>query len=77
MSDRTAELKAWILDRHTEFDDIPVDADIMEGRLINSLEFVSFLLFVEQLRGTPISADEVDIDSFRTLRRINDVFLSS
>jgi acyl carrier protein len=68
-------LRDWILERNPELDDVPADADIIDNRLITSLQFVGFMLFIEELRGAPLKAEEVNIESFRTLRAINNTFL--
>jgi acyl carrier protein len=54
---------------------IDLDTDIIENRLIDSLQFVSFLLFIEEVRGQEIPEAEVKLDSLRTLRSIRDNFL--
>ena len=40
-------LRDWILERNPELDDVPADADIIDNRLITSLQFVGFMLFIE------------------------------
>jgi hypothetical protein len=69
------ELRKWVLDKHPELEDIDIDLDIIDSRIVSSLEFISLLLFVEELRGEPLLSDDVQLESFRTLRMINDHFL--
>lgn len=72
-----ARLKEWLLalERNKGRGDIDVDTDIIDGGVIDSLEFISFLLFIESLRARPIPADEMQLDSFRTLRAIQVNFM--
>lgn len=58
----------------TELDD---DTDIVDSRIVTSLQFVSLILYVEELRGCSIEPERLDIDSFRTLRSIQENYLSS
>ncbi|MFI0902073.1 acyl carrier protein [Streptomyces sioyaensis] len=66
------KLTDWIKDKNPEAQEIPEDLDIVETRTVTSLQFVEFLLYIEELRGSAIPAEEMDIDSFRTLRSIAD-----
>ncbi|MFG2284990.1 acyl carrier protein [Streptomyces sp. NPDC048595] len=70
MQSEQEQLKQWILARHPEVSDIDADLDILENRLIDSLAFVEFMLLVSRLSGEEIDMETLDIDDFRTLRRI-------
>ncbi|MDQ4040750.1 MAG: acyl carrier protein [Actinomycetota bacterium] len=76
MDQRIDQLREWLRDEHPEVKDIGLDTDLLEGVLTDSLEFITFLVLVEDLRGEPIAADEVDRESFRTLNVIQETFLS-
>ncbi|WP_306321434.1 MULTISPECIES: acyl carrier protein [unclassified Streptomyces] len=69
-------LTDWIQATNPEAGEIAEDLDIIETRSVTSLQFVEFLLFIEELRGAPIPPDDMDIDSFRTLRSIVDRHLA-
>jgi acyl carrier protein len=69
------DVRTWILERNPELSDLDQDTDIIDSRIVNSLQFVELVLFVEELRGTMIQSDEVDFDAFRTLRSIDKNFL--
>jgi acyl carrier protein len=64
------KLRHWLVKHKPEAIDIGVDANIIESRVIDSLQFVSFLLYVEELRGRPIPADDVQLENFATLSAI-------
>lgn len=73
-----AVLESWLLaldgNRHRQ--QIEPDLDLIDDEVIDSLEFVNFLLVIEDLRGAPIPADEIRIEAFRSLRSITERFLS-
>jgi acyl carrier protein len=70
-------LEAWLLSqaRNADRTAIGPDVDLIDEEVIDSLGFINFLLLVEELRGAEIPADELKLESFRTLRRIATTFL--
>jgi uncharacterized protein (TIGR03083 family) len=69
------QIKSWVLSRHPGLTDLDPDLDIVESRLIDSLTFVDFVFYVEQVSGQPIEMDGLNVDDFRTLRRIAERYL--
>jgi acyl carrier protein len=69
------DLRTWVLARNPEVHELDADTDIIESRIVNSLQFVELMLYVEELCGRELSADEVNLDAFRTLRNIEKSFL--
>jgi acyl carrier protein len=69
-------LEAWLLSQAPNGDrtSIGPDVDLIDEEVIDSLAFINFLLLIEELRGAEILADELDLESFRTLRRIATTF---
>ncbi|MDC8004288.1 phosphopantetheine-binding protein [Aureisphaera galaxeae] len=65
-------LKTWLLqlDANEGVEDISPNEDLIDGGLIDSLEFVSFLMLIEDLRGAEITSFEMELDKFRTLNSI-------
>ncbi len=70
-----ATIREWIISRHDEPVDISYDTDLIENRLIDSLQFADFLFFIEEITGTEIDLAAVDLQTFRTLRSIESHFL--
>jgi hypothetical protein len=68
--------RQWLLNNNKHLDDIPSDLDIVANRLIDSLQFVGFVLYIEELRGRPIPERDVNVDSFRTLENIRERFFT-
>jgi acyl carrier protein len=71
------KIKQWLLDKNPELNDIDMNIDILNNRLIDSLQFMTFLLFIEEVRGQKIPADHIALENFQTLRAIKNNFLSN
>jgi acyl carrier protein len=70
------EVKDWVLAKHTDRQDIGLDEDLIETRLVDSLSFVEFIFVVEQASGTKIDLDTLDLDDLRTLAAVNKRFFA-
>lgn len=68
-------VREWITSKCVAGDAIDLDVDLIENRLIDSLDFAEFLFLLEQVSGKAINLEQVDLDSFRTLRSIQSRFL--
>ncbi|MFF2780465.1 acyl carrier protein [Streptomyces sp. NPDC058052] len=68
---------AWLQEKNPGLDG-PVDADedLIEARLIDSMDFLEFIDLLEDISGTSIDLQEVTIDDFRTLARVRERFLA-
>ncbi|HET9015768.1 MAG TPA: hypothetical protein VFN57_09230 [Thermomicrobiaceae bacterium] len=68
---------SWIMERNPELVEPPAaDDDLIERRLIDSLAFVDFLYFLEELSGKEVDMATVDVDDFRSVEAIRRRFLS-
>ncbi|MGW5733026.1 MULTISPECIES: acyl carrier protein [Streptomyces] len=68
---------AWIHEKNPELDGtLALDEDLIEARLIDSMDFLEFIDLLESLSGETIDLQTSTIDDFRTLERIRDRFLS-
>ncbi len=70
-------IREWLSARRPDRGKIDPDLDLIETRLIDSLQFVEFLLLLEELTGSEIDVAEVTADSFRTLRIIEQGFFQT
>ena len=68
-------LKAWLLARRPDLADVDLDTDLIEARLLDSMAFMDFLLYIEELIGQEVDLNEHSQDWFRTLRGIRDTVL--
>ena len=71
------EVRQWLLDYrpqlkedHPEIADLDLDVDLIENRVIDSLGFMNFVFFLEELTGRELIAEAQSANSFRTLRII-------
>ncbi|GHG26725.1 acyl carrier protein [Streptomyces zaomyceticus] len=71
-------IAAWLHEKNPGLDGpIDTDEDLIEARLIDSMDFLEFIDLLEELSGTSIDLQEVTIDDFRTLGRVQERFLST
>ena len=77
MSYTWEDLRTWVIARNPDAPELDADTDIIETRIVNSLQFVELMLHVEELCGRELSADEINLETFRTLRSIEKSFLIS
>lgn len=70
-------LRDWLLEKNPDLDAIDDDLDLFESKLIDSINFVEFILIIEELidREIPVSNDLVAKTS--TLRLVHEHYLSS
>lgn len=73
--ERLEQIRDWVTERHPECE-IDLDTDLIDHVLDGSMEFVSLLIHVEEVRGGGIATDQVDPEYFRTLRSIGEHFLT-
>lgn len=77
MSDPLTPILDWLAERNEDLGEVPRDLDLIQTRLIDSLSFVEFVLFLESLIGRDLPMDgTLSVDHFRTLQAIQDNFLS-
>jgi acyl carrier protein len=67
---------SWIMERNPTLTEPPsAGDDLIERRLIDSLAFVDFLYFLEEITGAEIDMATVDVDDFRSVDAIRRRFL--
>lgn len=70
-------ITAWLHEKNPGLDGpIDADEDLIEARLIDSMDFLEFIDLLEELSGSSIDLQEVTIDDFRTIGRVQEQFLS-
>ncbi|GKS11050.1 acyl carrier protein [Paenibacillus chitinolyticus] len=69
------KVRQWILDKNQDVDQIDLDLDLIENRVIDSLQFIDFILLLEELSGKEISMTNFSVNQVQTLRAINENFL--
>lgn len=72
-------VKEWLLARKPELEDLDLDLDLdlIENRVIDSLSFMDFLFFLEELTERDLQAEAGSANTFRTLRTIQERILAA
>ena len=70
-------LRQWLAQRSGQLsaDEIHDDFPILKERVITSLQVTDLLLFIESLRGTPVTIQEIKPSAFGSINAIYDTFL--
>ena len=69
-------VKRWLLAKKPALGDIDLDLDLIAGRVIDSLGFIDFVFFLEQLTGRELQTDAESVKALRTLRSLRDQILA-
>ena len=69
MTAQIERIKAYIQEKNPDFD-LQMSSDIIENRLIDSLQFVEFVMFIEEVSGCKLDMENLDIEDFRSLDSI-------
>ncbi|GIP56765.1 hypothetical protein [Paenibacillus woosongensis] len=66
------KVKQWILKNNTSInpDDLSDDLDLIEHRVIDSLQFVEFILFLETVVGEEVYTKDFELNRIRSLQSI-------
>jgi acyl carrier protein len=76
MPTRIDEIKSWLTREKPHASGIDMDTDLIENRVLDSVTFVNFVYYLEELTGKRISLTSPETaNSFRTLRSIQDKVL--
>lgn len=67
---RLASVKDWLLSRKPELLDLDLDFDLIENRVIDSLSFLEFVFFLEELTGRELQTTAETVNAFRSLHNI-------
>ncbi|MER5892657.1 acyl carrier protein [Streptomyces sp. NPDC001876] len=73
--DEIERVRAWLLARNPEVTAIGWDEDLIDSRLIDSLDFPHLLFLLEDVAGRELELTAENVVGFRTLRGIRDKVL--
>ena len=76
-TDPFLDLKSWLEATHASSRDIPLDLDLIENRIIDSLELMEFIFSIEHFSGSEIELESLTVNVFRTLRSIRESFFAA
>ncbi len=58
--------------RNPDLGEIDAEIDLIDNRIIDSLDFVEIIFLIEQATGQPIDLEEISVDKLRTLKAIEE-----
>lgn len=68
-------VKAWLLQNNPSLADVPAEANLLGEGILDSFQFINFIMHVEHVRGSKIDRERVRPEAFRTLADIAANFL--
>ena len=71
-----SQLKLWIEDRRPDSAAVELDTNLIQEGILDSIEMINFILYVEELRGSEIPEAFVRPEYFYSLRTVYQTFLS-
>lgn len=69
-------LREWLLASSSHGATIGLDTHLIDEGILDSLQMVNFLLYIEELRGREIPEALIQPDYFTSLRTIHSTFFS-
>lgn len=71
-------VKGWFKTRNPglELEALADDTDLIESRILDSLQFIEFLLFIEEVSGRPVDFQAITLDDFRTISAVHERLLA-
>ena len=74
------QVRDWLLNYKPQsgenrFTEIDLDLDLIENRVIDSLDFMNFIFFLEDLAGRELLDEAQSVHNFRSLRVIRENIL--
>jgi hypothetical protein len=72
-------IRKWLLarERNASLIDIDMDMDLIESRVLDSLDFLNFVHLLEEITNRELEVDTESAHMFRTLRSIREHILTS
>lgn len=64
------QVKQWVLQNNTSSTELLYETDLIENRIIDSLQFVEFILFLESITGKEVYTKNFNLESIRSLQAI-------
>ncbi|MFD8687465.1 acyl carrier protein [Streptomyces sp. NPDC059651] len=74
MSALPPEVMTWIYEQNPDIEDIDLDLDLFDTRLINSLSLIEFVVVIERASGRVIDRRQLKTEDFQTLRTVREKF---
>lgn len=69
-------LKGWIT-QQSGFDEVGLETDLVDEKVLNSIQMINFLLFIEETLGHEIPEKLIKVENFKTLKRIQELLFQT
>lgn len=69
-----SRLTAWLRKANENAPEIQIDTRLIDDGVLDSLQMVNFILFIEELRGQELPEALIQPEYFISLRKIHDTF---
>ena len=72
------DLLEWVVTKSMDRTNVPInyDTQLLEFRLIKSVDIADLILFLEHITGQPIDVNKLESGSFSTINRIYSTFVA-
>lgn len=77
VTEQMEKIVAWLRAKKPHAPQLDPDLDLIQGRVIDSLIYIEFIFFLEELSGYELQSHAENANRFRTLRSIQDNVLLS
>lgn len=68
-------VQEWIKQKKPGVTDLTLELDLIESRIVDSLDFLELIFLLEEITGREFDLNNLSIDSFRSLKAIQENFL--
>jgi acyl carrier protein len=69
-------LRSWLTEVNAQAPQVSLDTRLIDEGVLDSLQMVNFILFIEELRGSELPEAFIQPEYFVSLRIIHDTFFS-
>ncbi|WP_395377221.1 phosphopantetheine-binding protein [Marinicella sp. W31] len=70
MSAQLEELRTWLTEKKKLNQPIPLDVDLIETGIMDSLLFAEYVMMIEELSGIEIEVDDDLLDQVKSLQQV-------
>lgn len=74
--ERLELVRNWLLERRSGLAEIDLDLDLIDARVLDSLGFLNFVNYLQEVTDRELHVDAQSANTFRTLRSICDNILA-
>ncbi len=75
--DVMGRIRQWLQKKNEDAENIDDEEDLIDARIIDSLSFVEFIIFIEEVTGRDGLMETISVDSFRSLGSIERSLLAT